>query len=639
MWDIRRCSTFDVRCSMFDVRPTGPFMPDLPSVAQRYRAALREFVASRSEAALQTAYEVGREAIAAGWGILDMMHLHQDAQIELLASDACAEGGLDLEEAARAACAMLAESLSPFEMTHRGFREAYATLRQSEARYRSLVDNAPYGIGRCGADGHFTSANPALARMLGYDSEAELLGLDPATAIHQAGPGDYGRLLAEWLRPGEHRRASEIEWTRRDGASIRVQVTARAVTGPRGGVEGAELIVEDVTEQRELEERLRLAQKMEAVGQLAGGIAHDFNNFITGITLCNHILARGLPEGDPRRRQVEEIDVAATRASLLTQRLLAFARRQVVQPRVLDLSDVVAGMSKLLHPLLGDDVKLATDLARGPCTVHADSGQLEQVVMNLAVNARDAMPNGGTVTIETRLIEPGQAAVAELGTGRWVSLAVTDTGVGMDADTQARIFDPFFTTKEPGRGTGLGLSTVYGIVTQWYGHVRVRSAQGQGSTFVVYLPMVSAVRLSPVGLKAVTAEFQRASGTVLLAEDDEVVGHGIRAALEEIGYAVLAAASGEEALAIARAHTGAIPLLVTDLVMPGMGGRALAEHFLTLHPEGRVLYVSGYAGDAMMRRGLSVPETQFLQKPFTADALIRKVAEVLSGGVTPAASA
>ncbi len=612
-------------------------MPDLPSVAQRYRAALREFVASRSEDALQTAYEVGREAIAAGWGVLDMIHLHQDAQVELLASAACAQGGLDFEEAVRAASALLAESLSPFEMTHRGFREAYATLRQSEARYRSLVDNAPYGIGRCGPDGRFTSANPALVRMLGYDSEAELLGVDPATAIHHGGAVDYSRLLAEWLRPGERRRAAAVQWSRRDGTAIGVRLTARAVVGAQGSVEGAELIVEDVTEQRELEERLRLAQKMEAVGQLAGGIAHDFNNFITGISLCNHILARGLPEDDPRRRQVEEIDLAATRASLLTQRLLAFARRQVVQPRVLDLNAVVAGMTKLLHPLLGADVKLATSLSSEPCTVLADAGQLEQVIMNLAVNARDAMPDGGTVTIESRRLAAGEAA-ADLAPGPWVSLTVTDTGVGMDAATLARVFDPFFTTKEPRHGTGLGLSTVYGIVTQCSGHVRVQSTPDRGSTFAVYLPMVPAGRESPTDLKAITAEPMHTGGTVLLAEDDEVVSHGIRQALEETGYTVLAAVTGEEAVAVARAHTGAISLLVTDLVMPGMGGRALAEHFLTLHPEGRVLYVSGYAGDAMVRRGLSVPDAQFLQKPFTADALVRKVAEVLSGGATTAAS-
>jgi len=373
------------------------------------------------------------------------------------------------------------------------------------------------------------------------------------------------------------------------------------------------------------------------VGQLAGGIAHDFNNFITGITLCNHILARDIPADDPRRRQVEEIDLAATRASLLTQRLLAFARRQVAQPRVLDLNAVITGMTKLLRPLLGADVHLAMSLARDPCPVHADAVQLEQVILNLAVNARDAMPGGGTVNIETRRIEAGHAA-RDLAAGPWVVLAVTDTGVGMDPATQARVFDPFFTTKEPGHGTGLGLSTVYGIVDQCSGHVRVQSAPGQGSTFTVYLPLVPLGRASPVGLKAVAAEPERATGTVLLAEDDEIVSHGIRAALEEIGYTVLTAASGEEALAVARAHTRAIPLLVTDLVMPGMGGRSLAEHFLTLHPEGRVLYVSGYAGDAMVRRGLSVPDAQFLQKPFTPDTLVRKVAEVLSSGATPAAS-
>jgi CheY-like chemotaxis protein len=388
-------------------------------------------------------------------------------------------------------------------------------------------------------------------------------------------------------------------------------------------------MAEDVTAQRVLEERLQLAQKMEAVGQLAGGIAHDFNNFITGITLCTHILARGIPDDDPRRRQVEEIDLAATRASLLTQRLLAFARRQVVQPRVLDLNAVVAGMTKLLNPLLGADVKLVTQLAGEPCTVLADAGQLEQVILNLAVNARDAMPGGGTVTIATRLIPSGGVVWSD---GAWVSLSVTDTGVGMDAATQARAFDPFFTTKEVGHGTGLGLSTVYGIVTQSRGQVRVQSAPGAGSAFTVYLPLTTARRDSPAGVRFATPEPERASGTILLAEDDEVVRRGIRVALEDVGYTVLAAASGEEALTLARTRGGApIPLLISDLVMPGMGGRALAEHFQTLHPEGRVLYISGYAGEAITRRGLSVPEAQFLQKPFTPSTLVHKVAEVLSG--------
>jgi PAS domain S-box-containing protein len=609
-------------------------VPDLPSLAERYRAVLRDFVASRSEAALETAYELGREAIAAGWGVLDLVRIHQDAQVELLASPPRAEGRTDALETTRAACAVLAESLSPFEMTHRGFREAYATLRHSEARYRSLVDNAPYGICRCGPDGRFTNANPALVRMLGFDSEAELLGVDPATGIHRStGAMAYRHLLAAWLRPGERHHATEAQWSRRDGTVIQVRLTARAVMGNHGAVEGAELIVEDVTGQRELEERLLLVQKMEAVGQLAGGIAHDFNNFITGITLCNHILARDIPADDPRRRQVEEIDLAATRASLLTQRLLAFARRQVAQPRVLDLNVVITGMTKLLRPLLGADVHLAMSLGREPCPVHADAVQLEQVIMNLAVNARDAMPGGGTVSIETRRIEAGHAA-PDLAAGPWAVLAVTDTGVGMDPATQARVFDPFFTTKEPGHGTGLGLSTVYGIVTQSSGHVRVQSTPGHGSTFTVYLPLVPLGRVSPVGLSAVAAQPGRATGTVLLAEDDEIVSHGIKQALEDVGYTVLAAGSGEEALAAARAHAGPISLLVTDLVMPVMGGRALAEHFLATHPEGRVLYISGYAGDAMVRRGLSVPETQFLQKPFSADTLVLKVAEVLGGGST-----
>ena len=595
-------------------------MVDLQPVALRYRSALRDFVTSRSESALQAAYEAGRTALAAGWGVLDMIRLHLDAQAELLAPRPPGGAWPAVEETMRAACAFLAESLSPFEMAHRGFREAYATVRQSEARYRSLVDNAPYGIGRCRQDGRFTSANPALVRMLGYGSETELA---------QA-PAPCPTVPRALLGTGEQARAVEVEWLRKDGKPMQVRLTARPVVGNSGVIEGAEVMAEDVTERRALEERLQLAQKMEAVGQLAGGIAHDFNNFITGITLCTNVLARGLPDSDPRRRQVEEIDLAATRASLLTQRLLAFARRQVVQPRVLDLNTVVTGLAKLLRPLLGANIKLVTSLSPEPCNVHADGGQMEQVILNLTVNARDAMPGGGAVTIETkRTPPPGPDQPG----GTWVSLTVSDTGVGMDQATQARMFEPFFTTKELGHGTGLGLSTVYGIVTQAGGQVRVDSAPGQGSRFTVLLPLTTARRESPAGLR-VAPEPERASGTILLAEDDEIVSHGVRQALEEAGYTVLVTMSGEEALALVRGRTGPlIPLLITDLVMPGMGGRALAEHFLTLNPEGHVLYISGYAGEAMVRRGLSVPDAQFLQKPFSAETLVRKVAEILGSGL------
>ena len=369
--------------------------------------------------------------------------------------------------------------------------------------------------------------------------------------------------------------------------------------------------------------------------RLAGRIAHDFNNFITGITLCNHILGRGLGADDPRRRQVEEIDLAATRAALLTQQLLAFARRQVLQPRALDVNEVVASMTKLLRPLLGADVELVTDLTREPCTVHADPGQLEQMIMNLAVNARDAMPAGGALTITTRRVGavPGAADLSEASEssgGPWVALAVTDTGVGMDAVTQARIFEPFFTTKETGRGTGLGLSTVYGIATQSGGQVHVASTPNVGSTFTVYLPYVAAGGDTAEHGAHAVAETVRGGGTILAAEDDEIVRDGIRQTLEAAGYTVLVAPSGEAALERARAHTGSnIELLITDLVMPGMGGRALAEHFLMLRPQGRVLYISGYMGDARDRRTLSIPDHQLLQKPFSADALTKKVAEVL----------
>lgn len=602
-------------------------MPDLPPVAQRYESALREFVGSRSEAALQRAYELGREAIAAGWGVLDLLHIHQEASASLMKETEGAASGR-LTDLVRAGAAFLSEALAPFEMTHRGFQEAYATLRQSEARYRSLVENAPYGICRCALNGQFVSTNPALVKMLRYESEQELMAADPAKIAHcESDPSAYRRQLREFLQP-DGPRVVEVEWCRKDGSLIHVRLSGRAVTGAAGAVEGVELIAEDTTEQRALEERLQQAQKLEAVGRLAGGIAHDFNNFITGITLCNHILGRGLAADDPRRRQVEEIDLAATRAALLTQQLLAFARRQVLQPRVLDLNEVIGSMTALLRPLLGADVDLVTRLAAEACTVHADPGQLEQMVMNLAVNARDAMPEGGTLTVRTRVLEadPGNVRPA----GRWVSLAVTDTGVGMDAATQARVFEPFFTTKEPGRGTGLGLSTVYGIATQSGGRVRLESSPGAGSTFTIDLPYVPPSGATPPTPTDAPAARPRGAGTILVAEDDDVVRRGIQQTLEAAGYATLVAPSAEEALVLAKQHAGQdIRLLITDLVMRGMGGRALAEHFRVLQPRAPVLYISGYLGDAAQRRGLSVPEGLLLQKPFSADKLTGRVAELM----------
>ncbi len=373
------------------------------------------------------------------------------------------------------------------------------------------------------------------------------------------------------------------------------------------------------------EEQLRQAQKMEAIGQLAGGVAHDFNNLLTAILGYSEFLLERLETSDPRRRDVEEIREAGTRAATLTSQLLAFGRRQMLQPKVLDLNAVVVHVETLLRRLIGEDVTLVTALETGLDHVRADPGQLEQVIVNLAVNARDAMPDGGTLTIETAHVEVGAdeaAASPGLRPGRYVRLTLTDTGAGMDRATLARVFEPFFTTKGPGKGTGLGLATVHGIVAQSGGSVTVSSASGEGTAFTIHLPSV-AEKLEPLGTGRQHCS-SHGHETILLAEDEAVVRDLAERALVERGYTVLATSSGDEALQACEGHEGAIHLLVTDVVMPGMGGKALAERLLPLRPGLPVLYVSGYADGRVVEE-----DTLFLQKPFSPSALAKRVREAL----------
>ena len=370
---------------------------------------------------------------------------------------------------------------------------------------------------------------------------------------------------------------------------------------------------------------------MEAVGRLAGGVAHDFNNVLTAITGYSELLLDELQPGDPKRQDVEEIKAAGLRAAALTRQLLAFSRKQVLQTRVLDVNDVVRGLEKMLRRLLGEDVKVELALEAALGAVRADPGQLEQVIVNLAVNSRDAMPGGGLLTLETANVELDEAYVnshAGASPGRHVMLAVTDTGIGMDAETRSQIFEPFFTTKERGKGTGLGLSVVYGIVKQSGGSVWVYSEPGRGTTFKVYLPRVD----EPVeGLELESAVQPVAGGTetVLVAEDDPAVREIVADVLTRKGYRVLRAPDGQTALEMARAAAGEIHLLVTDIVMPGMTGRQLAEAFAIARPGVRVLYMSGYTDGAVVRQGVLAEGLPFLQKPFTPNALALKVREVL----------
>src|SRR6266436_5304656 len=388
---------------------------------------------------------------------------------------------------------------------------------------------------------------------------------------------------------------------------------------------------------RSSEERLRQAQKMEAVGRLAGGVAHDFNNLLTVITSYSALLLEDLAADDPKRDDVDQIRKAAEGAAALTRQLLAFSRQQVLQPKALDLKATVAGTDKLLKRLIVEDIQLTTVLAPDLGVVKADPGQIEQIIINLAVNARDAMPTGGRLTIEAANVDMDEAYVrghAPASPGRYVMLAISDTGIGMDEQTKARIFEPFFTTKEVGKGTGLGLATVYGIVKQSGGFIWVYSEPGHGTSFKVYFPRVDEPA-EPTAASTAGTEPRGGTETVLVVEDAASVRMVTRQVLERFGYAILEAPNGETALRLAAKHHGPIHLLLTDVIMPGLSGRQLAEQLAQLRPDMKVLYASGYADQAIIHHGILDSDIAYLQKPFTPETLARRVRQVLDS--SPAA--
>ena len=501
-------------------------------------------------------------------------------------------------------------------------------LRRSEARYRSLVQSSVYGIYRSSLEGRFLDVNPALITMLGYESAEEILQLDPENEVF-AHAEEHTRLIEEFRRTGRLD-GIEVKWKRKDSSSVTVRISGRAVSSADEPADVLEAIAEDVTDRRVLEDQFRQAQKMEAVGRLAGGVAHDFNNLLMVISGYAEVILAGLDVHHPLHEKGRAIQQAADRATTLTRQLLAFSRKQLLELKVVDVNAVVQDMERLLRPLIGENVEFDAKLSPEAAHTRADAGQLEQILMNLVVNAKDAMPNGGKLTMQTQNIvvdENHRRGQTFIRPGQYVMLSVSDTGMGMDKETQSRIFEPFFTTKEKGKGTGLGLSTVYGIVKQSGGYVLVQSEEGRGTKFHIYLPRVegTAEKHAPQSTPAVLG----GSETVLLVEDEESVRQLVRDTLTAKGYRVVEAENGEAGLAAAAQHQGKIDLVITDVVMPGIGGRELIKQLAELRPETKVLYLSGYTEDAIISEGTIERDAAFLQKPFTLKSLSQKVREVL----------
>jgi PAS domain S-box-containing protein len=511
-------------------------------------------------------------------------------------------------------------------------KQSEDALLVSERRLRTLFDTVNLIVLGLDAEGRVAYANPFLLKLTGY------------TADQALGSDWFERFLPVAQRPRMHsvfRELIEREFhphyqnpiVTRTGEERMIAWHNTVVRDAQGRATGTLSIGEDITDHALLEEQFRQAQKMEALGQLAGGVAHDFNNLLTVINGYSELVMSQLDPADPMIEDLELVKRAGERAAALTRQLLAFSRKQVLQPKLLDLNLVVADVDKMLRRLIGEDIELVTVLERNLKGVRADAGQIEQVLMNLAVNARDAMRGGGKLTIETcnvELDESYAASHADAKPGQYVMLAISDTGTGMSAATQARMFEPFFTTKEQGKGTGLGLATVYGIVKQSDGHINVYSELGQGTTFKVYLPAVDASgeRIAPSQSDSAT---RGGTETVLLVEDDESVRKLAREVLQRQGYTVLQARDGVEALEVCRAHAGPIHVIVTDVVMPAMGGPESAHRLKAIRPDIKVLYVSGYHDRALTGQQVLDPDVSYLQKPFTTSALARKVREVLDG--------
>ncbi|MEZ5098973.1 MAG: PAS domain S-box protein [Thermoleophilia bacterium] len=512
-------------------------------------------------------------------------------------------------------------------------REAEAALRASEERFRALIEHSTEVITVLDVNGTILLESNAMELTFGH-ARGSLLDTPAFELIHPDDVERVAEVFAEAILDPERVQQVECRLRHGDGSYRDVEIVGRNML-EHPAVRGVVINARDVTERREAEraleerdEQLRQSQKMEAVGRLAGGVAHDFNNLLTVISGNVDLVLEDIDEDDPIREDLDEVQAAAARAAELTRQLLAFSRKSMLQPRLLDLNLVVAELDRMLRRLIGEDVRLSTILGDELGTIRVDPSQIEQIVLNLAVNARDAMPQGGHLTIETRNVELDDAyASGHLGVtpGQYVLLAVSDTGLGMDAETLRHIFEPFFTTKAPGAGTGLGLATVHGIVEQSGGHVWVYSEPGRGTSFKLYFPRTDepARERAP----AEPGHGAQVGETVLVVEDEAPVRRLIVRLLAQEGYAVIEAANGQEALALL--ERDGVDLLLTDVVMPGGGGSALAESLRSSHPAVRVLFMSGYTDDAVVRHGILDPSMPFIEKPFTPNALLRRVRETL----------
>jgi signal transduction histidine kinase len=626
----------------------GVSRPGHPAALQRYVAALARFAENPDEDGRAEAYALGRSAISEGLGVLDLARFH-----------AVALDGLPDAESRKRAGEFLAEALGPFEMALRGFRDANTSLKQLTATLeeriaartaelegtertlrertgvlQGILDSMSDGVAVADGEGRFVLLNRAGEQIVGAGA-LQLFLPDETTPV-----ADADTPLARALRGEEVRGLELFARNQAFQEGVHLGIAASPLVAPGGGA-GAVLVLRNISQrrraeeaERRAEERLRQSQKMDAIGQLAGGVAHDFNNLLAVIISYAELATMELPAEHSAVQDLGQISKAAESAAGLTRQLLAFSRRQVLQPTILDLNSAISDVERMLRRTIGEHIILATHLDPELRKVVADRGQVEQIVMNLAVNARDAMPSGGKLMIETANVEVARAAVSENDDAAvgYSVMAVTDTGIGMDAATRARIFEPFFTTKDVGKGTGLGLATVYGIVRQSGGHIWVYSEPGLGTTFKIYFPHA---RPAEEGDPA-PAEVRRTTGTetVLLVEDAEALRAVAGRILRDSGYQVLEAQHPADARRLAAAHAAPIHLLLTDVVMPGSSGPELANALVPMHPGMRVLYMSGYASAGVVHGGALPPQVEFLEKPFTPEQLRARVRAVLDQGDT-----